>query len=58
MHLDDPNEKIQEAVLEVILYIKAYSEAAVLKRAASSRATHRTGHMCDRVIALEALKPK
>jgi hypothetical protein len=48
----------QEAVLEVILYIKAHHEAAVLKRAAASRVTHRTGHMCDRAIASAALMPK
>jgi hypothetical protein len=46
---------LQEAVLEVILHIKAHHEAAVLKRATASRSTHRTGHMCDRAITSTAL---
>lgn len=50
LHLDDPDESIQEAVLQVILTIKGLNEALVLKKADANRMSHRSTIMCDRVV--------
>lgn len=50
LHLDDPDESIQEAVIQVILTVKGMNAALVLKKAEANRMSHRSTLMCDRVV--------
>lgn len=55
LHLDDPDESIQEVVLQVILAVKGLNEALVLKKAEANRLSHRSTIMCDRVVQSAAI---
>jgi hypothetical protein len=51
IHLDDPDPKIQQAVLQAIAQVAAsLDREAVLKKAEKNRTCHRTPAMCDRVV--------
>jgi hypothetical protein len=50
IHLDDPDPKIQQAVLQAIVQCAtSLDREAVLRKAEKNRTCHRTPAMCDRV---------
>ena len=50
IHLDDPSDGMQEAVLRVVLAGAKVDKKSVLAKARHHRGSHRTPDMCDRVI--------
>lgn len=50
IHLDDPDPRIQQAVLQAIVQAAtSLDREVVLRKAEKNRACHRTPVMCDRV---------
>ena len=50
IHLDDPDAEIQQAVFKVIIQASEIDKQMVLKKAESSRNSHRTPIMCNKII--------